>query len=61
MRYLLAEIGLRLTRVLAAAVVGLIIYFLAVGPFGATPSVELALLAWLSGAAVVLLLETSPI
>ena len=61
MNYLLIEIGLRFIRVLAAAIVGTVIYLVAVGPLGATPSVELALLAWLSGAAVVLLLETSPI
>ena len=32
-----------------------------VGPLGATGSVELALLCWLSGAAFILLVETSPI
>jgi len=32
-----------------------------IGPFGATPSVELALLSWLGGAAFILLVETSPI
>jgi len=61
MRYLLAEIGIRLAKVLAATVVGLVIYLVAVGPLGATPGVELGLLAWLVGAAVVLLLESSPI
>ena len=32
-----------------------------VGPLGAPGSVELALLCWLSGAAFILLVETSPI
>lgn len=61
MRYLLAEIGIRLAKVVAAAIVGVVVYLVAVGPFGATPGVELGLLAWLAGAAVVLLLESSPI
>ena len=61
MRYLLAEIGVRLAKVLAATVVGLVIYLLAVGPLGAAPGVEMGLLSWLAGAAAVLLLESSPI
>ena len=40
---------------------GLVVYLVAIGPLGATPSVELALLCWLSGAAFILLVETSPI
>ena len=61
MSNLLAEIGLRLAKAGAAAVVGLVIYLVATGPFGATPSVELGLLAWLAGAAAILLVESSPI
>jgi hypothetical protein len=61
MSNLLSEIGLRLAKALAALVLGLIVYVLAIGPFGATPSVQLALLSWLSGAAFILLVETSPI
>ena len=61
MKELFAEIGLRLAKAVAAVLVGLLIYGLAVGPFGASPSVELALLAWLSGAAFILLVESSPI
>lgn len=61
MKELFAEIGLRLAKAIAAVLVGLLIYGLAVGPFGASPSVELALLAWLSGAAFILLVESSPI
>jgi hypothetical protein len=39
----------------------LIVYLVLVGPLGVTPSAELALLSWLSGAALILLVETSPI
>jgi hypothetical protein len=58
---LLAEIGLRLLKALAALGLGVVAYGLAVGLLGATPSVELALLCWLSGAAFILLVESSPI
>ena len=61
MRELINEILLRLTKALAAAIVGLIVWVIAVGPLGATPSAELALLAWLSGAAFILLVQESPI
>jgi hypothetical protein len=61
MRELIAEILLRFAKALAAAVVGLIVWLIAVGPLGATGSVELALLAWLAGAAFILLVEESPI
>lgn len=61
MSNLLAEIGLRLLKALAALALGIVVYGLAVGLLGAAPSVELALLSWLSGAAFVLLVESSPI
>jgi hypothetical protein len=61
MRELVAEVLLRLTRVLAATVLGGITYLVATGPLGAAPTVELWLLCWLCGAAAVLLLESSPI
>lgn len=61
MSELLAEIGLRLAKAAAAALIGAIVWFLATGPFGASPSVELALLCWLSGGTLILLVETSPI
>jgi hypothetical protein len=57
---LVAEIALRLAKAGAAAIVGLLLYLVLVA-FGTTGSVELALLCWLSGAAFVLLVETSPI
>jgi hypothetical protein len=57
---LVAEIALRLFKAAAAAFLGLILYLVLVA-FGTTGSVELALLCWLSGAAFILLVETSPI
>jgi hypothetical protein len=61
MRELVAEILLRVAKVLAATVVGVVVYLVFIGPVGAAASVELAVLAWLVGAAVILLVETSPI
>ena len=61
MSNLLAEIALRLAKAAAAAIVGLLLYLVLTGPFGQPGSVELALLSWLSGAAFVLLVESSPL
>ena len=58
MSNLVNEILLRLAKAGIALVLGLIVYVVAVGPLGATGSVELALLCWLSAAAFVLLVET---
>ena len=58
MSNLVIEILLRLARAGIAALLGAMLYFVLVGPLGATASVELALLCWLSGAAFVLLVET---
>jgi hypothetical protein len=60
-RELVFEILLRLSKALAAAVLGIVVWLVAVGPLGATGSVELALLCWLSAAAFILLVEESPI
>jgi small-conductance mechanosensitive channel len=57
---LLAEIALRLLKAAAAAVLGLILYLVLMA-LGTDGGVELALLCWLSGAAFILLVETSPI
>ena len=61
MSNLVNEILLRAAKAGAAAIVGLILYLLLIGPFGVMATAELALLSWLSGAALVLLVETSPI
>lgn len=61
MSQLLSEIGLRLAKAGAAALLGLVLYAVLVGPFANPGSVELALLCWLAGAAFILLVETSPI
>jgi hypothetical protein len=55
---LVFEILIRLAKAGVAAVLGVVLYLLLVGPFGASGTVELALLCWLSGAAFVLLVET---
>ena len=58
MSNLVIEILLRLAKAGIAAVIGVILFVVLVGPLGAAASVELALLCWLSGAALVLLVET---
>jgi len=58
MSNLVNEIRLRLAKAGIAVVLGVIVYLVAIGPIGATGSVELALLCWLSAAAFVLLVET---
>jgi len=58
MSNLVNEILLRLAKAGMAAVLGIVIYLVLVGPLGVTASAELALLCWLSGAAFVLLVET---
>ena len=61
MSNLVYEILLRLAKAGAALVVGAVVYGVLVGPFGAAPTPELLLLSWLSGAAFILLVESSPI
>jgi hypothetical protein len=61
MSNLVNEILLRLSKLLAAAIVGAIVYLVAVGPVGAQPSFELAALCWISAAVGLLLVESSPI
>jgi len=58
MSNLVIEILLRLAKAGIAALLGVALYALLVGPLGATGTVELALLCWLSAAAFVLLVET---
>lgn len=61
MSNLVAEIALRLLKAAAALILGLLLFWFATGPLANPPSMELALLCWLSGAAFILLVETSPI
>ena len=61
MSCLVFEILLRLAKAGLALVLGIVVYLVATGPLGAPGSPQLALLAWLSGAAFVILVETSPI
>jgi hypothetical protein len=61
MSNLVFEILLRLLKAGIALVLGLILYVVLTGPLGNPGSAELALLCWLSGAAFILLVETSPI
>ena len=58
MQELLVEIGLRVAKLVIATLIGLVIYALLTGPFGAPGSVQLALESWLAGALVILLLES---
>ena len=61
MSNLVFEVLLRLVKALAALVLGVILWVVLVGPLGAAATPELALLCWLSGAAFILLVESSPI
>ena len=61
MSNLVFEILLRLAKAGIALVLGVVLYLVLVGPVAVTGSAELALLCWLSGAAFILLVETSPI
>ncbi len=61
MRYLVAEILLRLAKAGAALGVAIVLYLLLTGPLDVAGSPELALLAWLAGAAFILLVESGPI
>jgi len=58
MSNLVIEILLRLAKAGIAAVLGLVLYVVLVGPLGVAGTADLALLCWLSGAALVLLVET---
>ena len=61
MSHVLFEIALRLAKAGGAAVLALLLYVVLTGPLGNSGSVELALLCWLSAAAFILLVESSPI
>ena len=61
MSQLVNEILLRLAKLLAAGIIGAVLYVVAVGPFGVAGSFELAALCWISAAVALLLIESSPI
>ena len=61
MSNLVNEILLRLAKAAAAAILGLVVYLILVGPLGVAGSAELALLSWLSGAAFILIVESGPL
>jgi hypothetical protein len=61
MSQLINEILLRVAKLAAAAIVGTIVYFVAVAGLGVAPSFELAALCWISAAVGLLLVESSPI
>ena len=58
MSNLVNEILLRLAKAGLAALLAVVLYVVLVGPLGATGSVELALMCWLSAAGFILLVET---
>jgi hypothetical protein len=58
MSNLVNEILLRLAKAGIAALIGVVLYVVLVGPLAVAGSAELALLCWISGAAFVLLVET---
>jgi len=61
MKELFAEIALRASKVVAAALLGLVVYALMTAVFGATGSPQLGLEAFIAGAVIILLFESSPI
>jgi hypothetical protein len=56
--HLLNEIGLRVIKVAIALLLGLLLYALVTGPLGNPGSIDLALLCWISAAALVLIVES---
>ena len=61
MSYLTNEILLRLAKLVAAGIIGAVLYAIAVLPLHVAPSFELAALCWISAAVALLLVESSPI
>ncbi len=58
MSHLLNEIGLRVIKAAIALLLGLLLYALVTGPLGNPGSIDLALLCWISAAALVLIVES---
>jgi hypothetical protein len=59
MTELVIELGLRFGKVVLATLIGVVVYVVLVGPLGVAGSPQLALEAWIAGALVIVLLETS--
>jgi len=58
---LINEILLRLAKLVAAGLLGALLYLVAVLPLGVAPSFGLAALCWISAAVALLLVESSPL
>ena len=61
MSQIINEILLRLSKLVLAGIIATILYILAVGGGGVTPSFELVLMCWISASVALLMLESSPI
>ena len=61
MSQLINEILLRLAKLVAAGLLGALLYLVAVLPLGVAPSFGLAALCWISAAVALLLVESSPL
>jgi hypothetical protein len=61
MHELLFELLLRLVKPLGAVLIGIVVWLLATGPGAAAATAELAILCWVAGAAMVLLVAEGPI
>jgi hypothetical protein len=61
MSQLINELLLRFAKLVAAGIVGAIVYLIAVLPLGVAPSFELAALCWISASLGLLLVSTSPL
>ena len=60
MSNLVNEILLRIAKLVAAGIIGAIVYFVAVALLQVSPSFELAALCWISASVGLLLVESSP-
>jgi hypothetical protein len=60
MSQLINEILLRAAKLVAAGIVGAIVYLVATVPLGVTPSFELAALCWISASLGLILVSSSP-
>jgi hypothetical protein len=61
MSQLINEILLRFVKPMVAGLIGLILYGIAVGPLHVTPTFDVAAVSYVAGAAIILLMETSPL